>query len=201
MINNELPAGYKVQLCNKCLPGNRLEPIFASLEMEALTKVNHICEAASPASSIQQEYVKNSSTNIINEAQVSLVSYLLQVVNMRIGLQGGGARVDVHLKAQELNSPKLLLPHMGNKKLPENRSWIEEEDYIDLGKISHSDNNVEKEENWAYRVIKEEGAIKMIKINNDELTDFVNNAKSTFGACQVQSNHGGKRYFLISIAF
>ena len=41
----------------------------------------------------------------------------------------------------------------------------------------------------------------MIKINNDELTDFVNNAKSTFGACQVQSNHGGKRYFLISIAF
>jgi hypothetical protein len=34
---------------------------------------------------------------------------------------------------------------MGNKKLPENRSWIEEEeDYIDLDNISHS-NNVEKE--------------------------------------------------------
>jgi hypothetical protein len=65
---------------------------------------------------------------------------------MRLGQQErGGAGVDVHLKAQELYGPKLLLPHMGNKKLPENRSWIEEEeDYIDLDNISHS-NNVEKE--------------------------------------------------------
>jgi hypothetical protein len=201
MINNELPAGYKVRLCNKCLPGNRLEPIFASLEMEALTKVNHICEAASPASSIQQEHIKNSSTNIINKAQENLVSYLLRVVNMRIGLQeGGGARVDVYLKAQELNSPKLLLQHMGNKKLPENRSWIEEEEYIDLDNISHS-NNVEKEKNWAYRVIKEEGSIKTIKINKNELTDFVNNAKATFGAFRVHLDDGGKRCLLISINF
>jgi hypothetical protein len=33
---------------------------------------------------------------------------------------------------------------MGNKKLPENRSWIEEEEYIDLDNISHS-TNIEKE--------------------------------------------------------
>jgi hypothetical protein len=200
MNNNRLPIGYKVRLCNKCLPGNRVEPILASsLEMEALTKVNHVCEAEIPASSIQQEHVKNSSINIINEARVNLVSYLMQVVNMRTGQQeGGGAGVDVHLKAQELNNPKLLLQHMGNKKLPENRSWIEEEDYIDLGNISHS-KNVEKEKNWADRVIKEEGAIKMIKINKNELTDFVNNAKATFGAFEVQSDDGDKHYFLISI--
>jgi hypothetical protein len=200
MNNNRLPIGYKVRLCNKCLPGNRVEPILASsLEMEALTKVNHVCEAEIPASSIQQEHVKNSSINIINEARVNLVSYLMQVVNMRTGQQeGGGAGVDVHLKAQELNNPKLLLQHMGNKKLPENRSWIEEEDYIDLGNISHS-KNVEKEKNWADRVIKEEGAIKMIKINKNELTDFVNNAKATFGAFEVQLDDGDKHYFLISI--
>jgi hypothetical protein len=200
MNNNRLPIGYKVRLCNKCLPGNRVEPILASsLEMEALTKVNHVCEAEIPASSIQQEHVKNSPINIINEARVNLVSYLMQVVNMRTGQQeGGGAGVDVHLKAQELNNPKLLLQHMGNKKLPENRSWIEEEDYIDLGNISHS-KNVEKEKNWADRVIKEEGAIKMIKINKNELTDFVNNAKATFGAFEVQLDDGDKHYFLISI--
>ena len=200
MNNNRLPIGYKVRLCNKCLPGNRVEPILASsLEMEALTKVNHVCEAEIPASSIQQEHVKNSSINIINEARVNLVSYLMQVVNMRTGQQeGGGAGVDVHLKAQELNNPKLLLQHMGNKKLPENRSWIEEEDYIDLGNISHS-KNVEKEKNWADRVIKEERAIKMIKINKNELTDFVNNAKATFGAFEVQLDDGDKHYFLISI--
>ena len=85
--------------------------------------------------------------------------------------------------------------------MPEKRSWIKEEDYIDRGNISHS-NNVENETNWAYRVIKEEGAIKMIKINKYELTDFVNNAKATFGAFQVQLYYGGgKRYFLISIKF
>jgi hypothetical protein len=145
MNNNSLPVGYQVRLCNRCLAGNRLKPILASsLETEALTKVNHTCEAESPASSIQQEHVKNSSTNIINEAQVNLVSSLIQVVNMRIGQKEGGVGVDVHLKAQELNSPKLLLPHMGNKKLPENRSWIKEEDCIDLGNISHC-NNVENE--------------------------------------------------------
>jgi hypothetical protein len=202
MNNNRLPIGYKVRLCNKCLPGNRVEPILASsLEMEALTKVNHVCEAEIPASSIQQEHVKNSSINIINEARVNLVSYLMQVVNMRTGQQeGGGAGVDVHLKAQELNNPKLLLQHMGNKKLPENRSWIEEEDYIDLGNISHS-KNVEKEKNWADRVIKEEGAIKMIKINKNELTDFVNNAKATFGAFRFHLDDGGKCCLLISIKF
>jgi hypothetical protein len=123
MNNNSLPIGYRVRLCNRCLSGNRLEPISASsVETEALTKVNHMCEAESPASSIQQEHVKNNSTNIINEAQVNLVSYLIQVVNMRIGQKEGGAGVDVHLKAQELNSPKLLLQHTGNKKLPENKS-------------------------------------------------------------------------------
>jgi hypothetical protein len=79
MNNNKLPIGYQVRLCNRCLPGNRLEPIWASIEMEALTKVNHICEAESHASSIQQEHVKNSPTNITNEAQVKLVSILLRV--------------------------------------------------------------------------------------------------------------------------
>ena len=85
--------------------------------MEALTKVSHICEAESHASSIQQVHVKNSSTNIINEAQVKLVSYLIQVVNMRIGQKEGGAGVNVHLKVQELNSPKLLLQHTGKQKI------------------------------------------------------------------------------------
>ena len=33
----------------------------------------------------------------------------------------------------------------------------------------------------------------------DELTDFVNNAKTTFGAFQVQVDDGDKHYFLISI--
>jgi hypothetical protein len=45
------------------------------------------------------------------------------------------------------------------------------------------------------------GVMKIIKIDNDELTDFVNNAKATFGAFQVRLDDGHKHYFLISINF
>jgi hypothetical protein len=68
-----------------------------------------------------------------------------------------------------------------NIKLPENRSWIEEVDYIDLGNIDNN-NDIEKEKYWACRVIREKGPEKMIKIHKDELMDFVNIANSTFAA-------------------
>jgi hypothetical protein len=40
--------------------------------------------------------------------------------------------------------------------LPENRSWIEEEDYIDLGNIDNN-SDIEKEKYWTCRVIREKG--------------------------------------------
>ena len=44
-----------------------------------------------------------------------------------------------------------------------------------------------KENNWAYRIIKEEEQLeKSIVMNNDELIDFVKTAKGTFGTFRVK---------------
>ena len=67
-----------------------------------------------------------------------MISYLREVFIIRVGQQQGGAEgvVDVTLKAYDYIPESLL-----REKLPQNRSWIEESDYIDLGNIS----NIEQE--------------------------------------------------------
>jgi hypothetical protein len=100
-----------------------------------------------------------------------------------------------------------MLEIIADKKLPDDRSWLKEEEYIDLGNIGarnnrYDDTNKEQEKHWAYRLIKQGGAVKTLKINSNELTDFLNITKSTFGAFQVQVDDSqSKRYFVISIAF
>ena len=203
--NNEpLPAGYRIQFCNTCLPGNRLEPIMAPfIIFEALTKIHHRCETEeerleSLSSTMEQQKAKDSSPYIIKQAQERLISYLREVIIIRVGQKQGGAEgvVDVNLKAHDY-IPDLIL----REKLPQSRSWIEESDYIDLGNIS----NIEQEKNWVYRLVKEggNGTTKIIKINNNEFTDFVNTANATFGAFKVQLDDDArsKRYFLIFVEF
>jgi hypothetical protein len=68
---------------------------------------------------------------------------------------------------------------MADKKLRHDRSWLKEEDYINLGNIGarnnrYDDNNKEQEKHWAYRLIKQEGAVKTLKINSNKLKDFLN---------------------------
>ena len=203
--NNEpLPAGYRIQFCNTCLPGNKLEPISAPfIIFEALTKIHHRCETEeerleSLSSTMEQQNAKDSSPYTIKQAQERLISYLREVFIIRVGQQQGGAEgvVDVTLKAYDYIPESLL-----REKLPQNRSWIEESDYIDLGNIS----NIEQEKNWVYRLVKEggKGTTKIIKINKNEFTDFVNIAKATFGAFKVQLDDDArsKRYFLIFVEF
>jgi hypothetical protein len=172
--NKPLPAGYRIQFCNTCLPGNRLEPISAPfIIFEALTKIHHRCETEeegleSLSSTMEQQNAKDSSPYTIKQAQERLISYLREVFITRVGQQQGGAEgvVDVTLKAYDYIPESLL-----REKLPQNRSWIEESDYIDLGNIS----NIEQEKNWVYRLVKEggKGTTKIIKINRNEFTDFV----------------------------
>jgi hypothetical protein len=196
--NKPLPAGYRIQFCN------RLEPISAPFIIyEALTKIHHRCETEeegleSLSSTMEQQNAKDSSPYTIKQAQERLISYLREVFITRVGQQQGGAEgvVDVTLKAYDYIPESLL-----REKLPQNRSWIEESDYIDLGNIS----NIEQEKNWVYRLVKEggKGTTKIIKINKNEFTDFVNIAKATFGAFkfQLDDDARSKRYFLIFVEF
>jgi hypothetical protein len=50
--------------------------------------------------------------------------------SMEAGRQIAGP--DVWLRALELYIPKLMFEIMAGKKLPDNRSWLKEEEYIDL---------------------------------------------------------------------
>jgi hypothetical protein len=141
--NKPLPAGYRIQFCNTCLPGNRLEPISAPfIIFEALTKIHHRCETEegleSLSSTMEHQNAKYSSPYTIKQAQERLISYLREVFIIRVGQQQGGAEgvVDVTLKAHDYIPEPIV-----GEKLPQNRSWLKESDYIDLGNIS----NIEQE--------------------------------------------------------
>jgi hypothetical protein len=71
---------------------------------------------------------------------------------------------------------------MSHKKLPD-RSWMKEEHYIDLGNIGDennrdNNNNKEQQKQWGYRLIKQEGSVKTLKISSNGLTDFLSIANS-----------------------
>jgi len=198
--SDELPIGYRIRFCNTCVSGNSMEPVFgSSIELEALTKTKHICERETAWSLTFQQQLKDDP-NIMREGQEKLLCHLKQVVNIRIAGQQGRTGIQATLEAHEFPGLDFLLGHKGDKKLPDNKSWIEEKDYIDLDKISRStDNSIEKQNHWIYRLTMKEGFTKMIKINEMEILEFVNISKATFGPFQIQINDETKRYFVISI--
>lgn len=114
--NNEpLPAGYRIQFCNTCLPGNRLEPISAPfIIFEALTKIHHRCETEeegleSLSSTMEQQNAKDSSPYTIKQAQERLISYLREVFITRVGQQQGGAEGIVNVTSLNLSYVKNCL--------------------------------------------------------------------------------------------
>ena len=110
--NNDkpLPAGYRIQFCNTCLPGNKLEPIISApfIIFEGLTKIHHRCKTEeegleSLSSTMEQQNAKYGSPYTIKQAQERLISYLREVFIIRVGQQQGGAEgvADVTLKAYD----------------------------------------------------------------------------------------------------
>jgi hypothetical protein len=195
----ELPTGYRVRICDNCLSGNCFEPVFWPLELETLIKTKHTCCETETDRLLTIQQDPKYTPNNIREAQEKLLFFLRQVVIFRIISQNQGDR-QLRLSAIEFGGPQALLQHIGNKKLSDNKSWIEEEDYIDLGKISRSsDSSVEKQNHWAYQLIKEEGHRKIIKINENELSEFIGVCKATFGTFQIQMDARRRRYFVVWI--
>lgn len=197
-----LPTGYRVRFCSGCLGGNICEPVFGSIQMEALAKdmVGHCCvpEALAP---VDQQQIKG---DLIKRAHENLSPILFDVVTLRLshsGLHDGAC-----LKSQELDNE--FLRQYPNTTFPmsaRNRTWIKQEELIDLGPlINHNENNTNNEKDWAIRTVKKEGQHpeKIIKIDMSELKDFLRITKATFGVFRVRvGDVGPVRCFLISVVF
>lgn len=196
--NNGLPVGYRIVSCNRCVSENRLEPIFTSVEAEALTKVINLCDLEHIASK-EDQCAKNSPI-FIKQRQNDLIFRLREAVDLRVSLCQEEEEGDATLKIQEIRSYQSVLPYMQKIKLPGNKLWIgKEEDLIDLGNMDL--NNIEHGKHWVCRAIKENGAKKITKLDRDELVDFLNITKSTFGAFRIKTGSGVRRYFLMSLIF
>jgi hypothetical protein len=63
-----------------------------------------------------------------------------------------------------------------NKKLPDNRSWIEEDDYIEI--FSYGYSNAEKNAKPLGSPTREEQTTKIININENELYEFIDICKA-----------------------
>jgi hypothetical protein len=201
--SDRLPTGYRVRFCNRCLDGNMWEPVFTSTQTEALSKemVGHYCMPEAIAALDQ----KQNKVDLMRRVQGELFSLLLYIVSLRICLKG--TRDEADLKCQELNNeflmqyPRSTLP-IGTM----NRTWKKPEEFIDLGPIiDHAEHNdVNREKHWVTRAAEKEAQDheKIIKIDMNELKEFLEIAKATYGVFRVRiGDDGPVRCFLMSISF
>jgi len=70
-----------------------------------------------------------------------------------------------------------------NKKLPDNRSLIEEDDYIEI--LSSGNTKGETQNHCAHLRLREEQTTKIINIDENELYEFIDICKATFGTFQI----------------
>jgi hypothetical protein len=198
-----LPTGYRIRFCNRCLDGNMCEPVFASAQMEALSKemVGHYCMPEAMAVLDQ----KQNKMDLIKRVHGELFSTLSNIVSVRIGLKG--TRDEVDLKCKELDNEFLTqYRHTGFPIGTMNRTWKKPEEFIDLAPIIDyaEHNNMNKEKHWAVRAAEKEGQNheKIIKIDMNELKEFLKIAKATYGVFRGRiGDDGPVRCFLMSIIF
>jgi hypothetical protein len=180
--NDRLPVGFRISLCEKCLSGCHLRPVFYPIEFWALLKPIHECD--SKALVLQND--KNVS-NLTNQVEEKLVNYLEKIVFSKIGQK------DVYLKIVDVRTQFFIEEIRSRWKLPPNTVPIEENDCtkIDICLIE------EYGDHWSCRAIKERGKNDYIKITQEELKEFLRVTKSTFGVFQIDRNDPLKNGYLL----
>lgn len=176
-----LPAGYRISLCNTCLSGWESRPVSYPIELEGITKLNHKCDTNDIFVGLNEEEI----LRIKCQAKDLLGNYMLNLVRSRIGQRSAC------LKALKLSQQAFSEEVRKKFKLPANRSLIEEKDSIKINLLCDIEG---VDRYWFCRVIKEAGKNNSVNISQNELTEFLRIARSTFGVFQdVVTND----YFLI----
>ena len=181
--NDNPPVGFRISLCEKCLSGCHLRPIFYPKEFWALLKPIHECDSKTL---VMQNDV--SVSNMTNQVEEKLLNYLEKAVFSRIGQK------DVYLKIVDLPTQFFIEERRSRWKLPPNTVPIEENDctIIDICFIEQYGDH------WSCRAIKEHSKNDNIKITQEEIKEFLRITKSTFGVFQIDKKDlSEKRYLLL----
>lgn len=174
-----LPTGYQISLCDTCLSGCNLGPVFYPIEVEGVTKLNHKCD---PKNSL----VGKTEEEILG-MKLQLQVFLSKVVSSRVGHR------DAYLKILKLSQNAFSKERQSTLKLPANRSIIEEKDCIEINPSCDG----EHMNHWFCRAIKECDKNSNIKINRKELAEFLRIAKSTFGVFRIGMSDPVRKNYLL----
>jgi hypothetical protein len=178
-----LPTGYQISVCDTCLSGCKLRPVFYPIEFEGATKLDHQCDPKNLYVGQNEEEIPEKRRQV----KVLLGDFLSKIVSSRIGQR------DAYLKAIELSKHAFSEERRRNFKIPANRSLIEERDCIRINP-SH---DMESMDHWFCRTIRECGKNNNVRITQNELKEFLSIARSTFGVFRVDTSGPAKKSYLL----
>jgi hypothetical protein len=169
------PIGFR-GICDVCQSG-QIEAVWNFVEDGSLTKVIHACDAEAVLRvTHQSEEKRKALRHASGRCLAALVDYWI-------------GHTEVYLKAEEILPTERYDFVTGAERPPSHGG------YFSLGDL--------KENHWADRAIKENkktptavGAVTIIK---DELLDFLNIARATFGIFRVKMPDVGTREFFMYI--
>jgi hypothetical protein len=167
-----------------------IDPIFSFDRLDSAVKTDHTCSSQA-LSKIQNRIDISDFRKRSNEW---IISSLVQVISVLVGSE------PIFLTAEELQAPstKLTLQYYAGKILPQcifskmpayRQRLLSKDPYIDLGRVSNN--------HWARRANR--GHDRKTILEAEELLEFLDLTKSTFGAFQVELEDGMQHYLLLYI--
>jgi len=179
------PIGIRAYLCTLCLSG-WVEPIWKFVEDGTLTKVNHTCEA--------EEILRIKNLPEVEETERTSFEQSFRVLTGLVDLWLG--QDEIFLKAVEL-PPNEFATGSTTKENVANETPVIVFSYLEDLKC--------KDSHWADRVIKESSknsptvVAGAIAITKNEVKEFLNIARATFGVFKIKMPDGSMSNFFMYI--
>jgi hypothetical protein len=190
-MNIPKAVGFRGVSCDTCISCTA-DPIFSFDRLDLAVKTDHTCSSQA-ISKIQNRI---DTSDFRNGSHEWIISYLIWIITCLVGSE------PIFLTAEELQAPcsKLTLQFFAGMILPQyifnkmpgpfyRQRLLSKNPCIDLGRVSNN--------HWARRAIK--GHDRKIILKAEELLDFLNLTKSTFGAFQLELEDGMQHYLFLHI--
>jgi hypothetical protein len=190
-MNIPKPVGFRAEFCDTCL-SSTIDPIFSFNRLDSAVKTVHTCNHQT-LNMIQN---RTDISDFKTKSQELITASLAHIISSRVGSES------IFLIAKELRAPcsKYSVQYYAGKILPQyivseipvpfsRERVLSKDPYIDLGKVGNN--------HWARRAKTAQDCKTILKM--EELLEFLNLAKSTFGAFQVELEDGIQHYLFMHI--